>query len=198
MPTHSVSPIFSQLQQASSSVVSTTKRDHDFERVQLSQLGMERVLTEQKSFHEKLKEAERDFQGEYTAQTFSAAEVEMDKKRWVKINSELALVETSQQHEAQRWERNPANQWADQAEMVNGRSLEEIYVELPVKKQRESDNRELTNFLCRSRRCCTVELCFASVVMVWPWETCLDVDAGGIKDVCISWCTSEGLDRNQR
>ena len=43
----------------------------------------------------------------------------MDRKSWERRNSDLALYETNQQLESQRLEFFQANEWADQAQMVN-------------------------------------------------------------------------------
>ena len=85
--------------------------------MQLSQMEMENILSEQRSLHEFLKkEADRAFQGEFAAQTrLSEAQAEIARREWERRNADIALYETSQQLETQGQELCQANQLTDQA-----------------------------------------------------------------------------------
>ena len=79
------------------------ERDREFEIVQLSQMEKEKILSEQRSFHEYLeKGAERAFQGKFEAQKrLSEAQAEIDSREWERRNADVALCETSRQLESQ-------------------------------------------------------------------------------------------------
>ena len=52
--------------------------------------------------------------------------MEMDRKSWEGKCSDIVMYEINQQLESQRLEVSQANQWADQAQMENRRTIEEL------------------------------------------------------------------------
>ena len=86
------------------------------ESVQDSQMGRERILSEQRNVHDFFeKKADHAFQGELAAQTrLSEAQSELDRREWTMCNADVALCETGMQLQSQRMELHQANHLTDQ------------------------------------------------------------------------------------